>query len=95
MTGKDGYVWFLPNWFLPNWWMGSSDVGCTPRELNHAIQGYWTMANEVLGPRDSVIQGNLTVKQWTEQYMHRLEVLASLVSIKSLALTFHCLVTVV
>ena len=86
MTGEYGYTWFLPRFFTDNWWSqtyGEPNM-CTVAEMQKAVQGYWTVDYNNLGPMDSHIVGNLTVAQWDSQYRQRLAEMKKAVGIHSI-----------
>jgi len=81
MTAKDGYVWFLPNWFTRSWWNTdrynrdfNERVPCSTAEMTRAMQGYFSLSTAFLGPMDSNIVGNCTVRSWFENYVHRISI---------------------
>ncbi|KAK2146668.1 hypothetical protein LSH36_590g02059 [Paralvinella palmiformis] len=80
LTGKNGYVWFLPSWFTHLWWNTTQfnaqygeNIPCTAAEMIQAIQGHLTLGTGFFGPDDSVIISNMTVFEWVLQYVARLE----------------------
>ena len=85
MTAYEGYQWFLPTWFTPRWWdtdffngegqanmIFTSPVPCTTRQMRRAIDGHMSLTNAFFGPEESHIVGNLTVAQWKDAYLERL-----------------------
>lgn len=79
LTAHGGYVWFLPPWFPDQWWLtddtkkhAGEKIPCTNEQMKSAIDGHFLLNTASLGPSDSQIVGNLTVKEWVKQYYERL-----------------------
>ncbi|KAJ8916169.1 hypothetical protein NQ315_016308 [Exocentrus adspersus] len=78
MTSAQGYVWFLPIW-LNNTWYNTDQfnrnqketVNCTSDEMKKAINGYFAMTHAYFAPDNAVMQENITVGQWRENYAKR------------------------
>lgn len=84
MTAYNGYVWFLPAWFTLDWWLTDRNkqyyvetIPCTSAEMERAVDGHFLFNTAFLGPEESVIVGNLTVKDWAGMFLSRLEALVS------------------
>lgn len=72
-------MWFLPPWFPDQWWLtddtkkqAGEKIPCTNEQMKIAIDGHFFLNTASLGPSDSQIVGNLTVKEWVKQYYERL-----------------------
>lgn len=79
LTAHGGYVWFLPPWFPDQWWLTEyfnehrgERIPCTNEQMKSAIDGHFFLNTASLGPSESHIVGNLTVKEWVKQYRDRL-----------------------
>lgn len=76
MTAKDGYVWFLPLWLATNWYnttyynaVYNETVNCTLPMMIEAANGYFSLSYAFFGPDDSIMQENITVKQWKDKLL--------------------------
>ncbi len=74
MTASNQYVWFLPAWFTHRWWdidtaSVYASLPCTTSDMLEVVQGYFYLSNSVYGPHDSHIVGNMTVKEWHDNYI--------------------------
>lgn len=86
MTAYNGYAWFLPAWFTHEWWLIDGNkrqfygetIPCTSAEMERAVAGHFFFNTAFLGPEESVIVGNLTVKDWAGMYLSRLDALVSI-----------------
>lgn len=77
MTATDGYVWFLPSWFPENWFdtdnlnkekNATEKVPCTTEEMIRAINGHMSLAYKYYGDDNSIMQENISIKEWREKY---------------------------
>ncbi|XP_033330257.2 uncharacterized protein LOC117222594 [Megalopta genalis] len=74
MTAAQGYVWFLPVWLRPQWYDTDryNDTGdtvpCTTLEMSKAINGYLGISHAAFGSNDAIMQENITVRAWRDQY---------------------------
>ncbi|KAF2904495.1 hypothetical protein ILUMI_01678, partial [Ignelater luminosus] len=76
MTAKQGYVWFLPLWLNTTWYnttyfnvYAHEKVNCTLENMIEAINGYFSLTSAFFAPNDSVMQENITVGEWRQNYM--------------------------
>ena len=86
MTAYNDYVWFLPAWFTQQWWdtdrynngqYTSEVVPCTSAEMLRAVQSHFFLNTAFLGPEESHIVGNRTVRSWFTAYLERMNDLVS------------------
>ncbi|KAL3282262.1 hypothetical protein HHI36_005453 [Cryptolaemus montrouzieri] len=65
MTAKEGYVWFLPIAYNS---IQGGIINCTAEEMEQAANGYFSMAHAYYGEDDSIMQENMTVREWRKKY---------------------------
>ncbi|XP_066143378.1 uncharacterized protein [Euwallacea fornicatus] len=75
MTAYQGYVWFLPIWLETTWYdtdkynvHKNESVNCTTAEMIKAVTGYFSMTHAYYAPDDSIMQENITVREWRNRY---------------------------
>lgn len=74
MTAAQGYVWFLPLWLRPQWYdtdrynQSGENVPCTTLEMSKAINGYLGISHAYFGEDNAVMQENITVREWLNNY---------------------------
>ncbi|XP_076647965.1 uncharacterized protein LOC143356288 [Halictus rubicundus] len=74
MTAAKGYVWFLPLWLRPQWYdtdlynETGENVPCTTLEMSKAINGYLGISHAYFGQDDAIMQENITVREWRNNY---------------------------
>lgn len=77
MTAAKGYVWFLPSWFPLDWYdtdkknvenNATENVPCTTEEMVEAINGHISLSYKYYADNASIMQENITVKEWREKY---------------------------
>lgn len=77
MTAENGYVWFLPSWFPADWYdtdqtnidnNATEHVSCTTAEMIEAINGHISLSYKYFADNESIMQENLTVREWRENY---------------------------
>uniref|UniRef100_A0A224XI24 Gamma-aminobutyric acid type B receptor subunit 2 n=1 Tax=Panstrongylus lignarius TaxID=156445 RepID=A0A224XI24_9HEMI len=75
MTAKQGYVWFLPLW-LPTEWYNTTifnetrgiPLSCDTNQMIEAINGHLAITHTFFAPDDNIMQENITVRQWRDNY---------------------------
>lgn len=79
MTARNGYVWLLPAWFTKLWWEKNEaeNVPCSVEEMQAVLKSHLIFVVSFLGPMESEIVGNMTVREWFDAYnemMYKLQV---------------------
>ncbi|XP_073988410.1 uncharacterized protein isoform X2 [Rhodnius prolixus] len=81
MTAKQGYVWFLPLW-LPTDWYNTTifnetrglPLTCDTNQMIEAINGHLAITHSFFAPDDNIMQENITVRQWRDNYEKKCQV---------------------
>lgn len=66
-------MWFLPQWYSKDWFNTTNKAngdlaGCTTEEMIIALEGHMSLSYQYFGEDDQIMQENITVAQWRENY---------------------------
>lgn len=71
MTGKEGYLWFLPHWFTKNWYDTDaleSNSNCSTEQMSAALEGHMSLSYRYFAEDSQIMQTGQTVSDWKVEY---------------------------
>ncbi|XP_050730099.1 uncharacterized protein LOC127005358 isoform X3 [Eriocheir sinensis] len=71
MTGREGYLWFLPHWFSKDWYSSDSkdaSSNCSTEEMKQALEGHMSLSYKYFAESSDIMQTGQNISSWRVEY---------------------------